>query len=139
MEIEAALHRVREFHWGCIHVNDNDEGDFDPDSMQGPGPVWPSRCWVSIRVRHAQLGDADVELVVDVRREAVENADYATVIDVPSGVLSVGDADDRDHIRLAPGRWLLQVDLDSPKAAVQVRITLSPVLEVVCAGQPAAR
>lgn len=131
MEIDRALHRIRGYYWGCVYVNDEEEGDFDPDSMVGPGPVWPSHCWVSIQVRHARLvaeEDADVELVVNVRGEAADNSGYETVVDVPSGVLSIGDADDHDILRLAPGRWLLQVDLDSPDDAVLVRITLSPTL-----------
>ncbi|MEL5955720.1 hypothetical protein AADR41_13280 [Streptomyces sp. CLV115] len=127
METGERLRRTRSYYWGCIYASDEEEGDFD--DLDGPGPIWTSHCWVTIRVRHARLvaeDEADVDLVVEVRQTAAADFAYQATIDLPSGVLSVGDADSDDTLRLAPGTWLMQVDLDSPDDATNVRIVLSP-------------
>ncbi|MER8087871.1 hypothetical protein ACFVZR_38035 [Streptomyces sp. NPDC058316] len=127
METGERLRRTRSYYWGCIYASDEEEGDFG--DLDGPGPIWTSRCWVAIRVRHARLvakEEADVVLAVEVRQTAAADFAYQATIDLPSGVLSVGDADSDDALRLAPGTWLMQVDLDSPDDATNVRIVLSP-------------
>ncbi|GAB2880345.1 hypothetical protein [Streptomyces mayteni] len=129
METGERLHRTRSYYWGCIYANDAEEGDFEPASLDGPGPIWPSHCWVTIGVRHERLveaGEADVDLVVEVRQEATAKSGYEATIDLPSGVLSIGDADGDDTIQLTPGTWLMQVDLNSPDDATEVRIAMSP-------------
>ncbi|SCF62006.1 hypothetical protein [Streptomyces sp. Ncost-T10-10d] len=127
METGERLRRTRSYYWGCIYASDEEEGDFG--DLDGPGPIWTSHCWVTIQVRHARLvakEEADVALTIEVRQTAAADFAYQATIDLPSGVLSVGDADSDEALRLAPGTWLMQVDLDSPDDATNVRIVLSP-------------
>lgn len=127
METGERLHRTRSYYWGCIYASDEEEGDFG--DLDGPSPIWTSHCWVTIQVRHARLvaeEEADVDLAIEVRQTAAADFAYQATIDLPPGVLSIGDADGDDALRLAPGAWLMQVDLDSPDDATDVRIVLSP-------------
>ncbi|MES0836763.1 hypothetical protein [Nocardiopsis tropica] len=86
---------------------------------------------ITIQVVNSRLveqEDADVELNVYVHAAALPSSDHASVIVLGSGTLSIGDADRFDEVALRPGRWLMQVDLDSrgPDGARWVNIHLSP-------------
>ena len=85
---------------------------------------------VNVRVVHPQTveddDDAAVALDIRVTSHRVDGMPYEAVLEIRSGVLSVGDADEDDDIALDPGRWLLQFDVDDPDEARYVQLVLSP-------------
>lgn len=138
MKVINELRRVRPYRWGAIYLFDYDNDDFLEGSIGPDGVVFPTPHWITIGVHHALTGavpddhppDAPippvtVELVVRVQDEAADRAMYDEVIDLPSGVLVVGDANDDDKIRLHPGRWRMQINLDPPDEATKAEIILS--------------
>lgn len=130
MALIQRLQRVRAYNWGAIYAFDADEGDFD--GLDGDGPVWRTPHWITIRVLHARTvdpGDADVEMTLVVHDEPADTAAYDEIIDLPSGVLNIGDANADDDVELHPGRWRIQVDLDLPEEARKVQIRLSPLAD----------
>lgn len=100
-------HHVRTFGWGAVYVSDTEElapGDYD---FHTGGPFWAAPDNITIAAVHAGavgLDVADVELLVQVRDTAVPNAGYTAVVNVPSGVLNIGDADDSDNLPLSLGQ-----------------------------------
>ena len=46
------------------------------------------------------------------------------MIDVPSGVLTLGDAEHEDVIEIGPGRWTVQVACSPHEFAENVRVWL---------------
>jgi hypothetical protein len=132
------LYRVRPYRWGAIYAFDHDAEDFPEDSIDSEGAVWATPRWITIGVRHAFSGPvpdghpADmavplvrVELLVRVQAEPVAEARYDEVIEVPSGILNIGDANENDDVELQPGRWRMQINLDPPAEATKVDIVLS--------------
>ncbi|GGN84143.1 hypothetical protein GCM10010112_63180 [Actinoplanes lobatus] len=131
MAEDQRLRRVRPYYWGAIYISDADcETDFDIDFHNGEGPVLSTVSHVAVLVVHADTvgeGEADVVLDVRVTSQRVDGLPYEVALDVPSGRLSIGDADDSDEVRLQRGRWLLQFDVDDPADARHVRMVLSPL------------
>jgi hypothetical protein len=70
--------------------------------------------------------DGDVTLDVRVTSHRADQLHYEVVLEVPSGRLNIGDADDSDDITLGPGRWLLQFEVDDPAEAHHVKLVVSP-------------
>ncbi|WP_239646454.1 hypothetical protein [Nocardiopsis prasina] len=131
MTTEPVLHCVRDYYWGCIYCYDVGGYDGDGDHLSGGGPFFAVDDHVAIQVANSRIvdpHDADVELNVYVHAVPMASSDHASVIVLPSGVLSIGDAGGFDEIPLRPGRWLMQVDLDPrrPEEAQWVKIHLSP-------------
>ncbi|MEV2277372.1 hypothetical protein AB0I72_17475 [Nocardiopsis sp. NPDC049922] len=131
MATEPVLRCVRDYYWGCIYCEDVEGYDGDYDHLSGGGPFFAVDDQVTIQVANCRVvdsQDADVELTVYVHDVPVPSSDHASVIVLPSGVLSIGDADRFDEIFLRPGRWLMQVDLDprQPEEARWVKFYLSP-------------
>ncbi|MGW5877218.1 hypothetical protein ACWFMI_11805 [Nocardiopsis terrae] len=131
MTTDPVLHCVRDYYWGCIYCEDGEGHDGDYDHLSGDGPFFAVGDQVTIQVANSRMvdpRDADVELNVYVHAVPMASSDHASVIVLPSGALSIGDADRFDEISLRPGRWLMQVDLDStqPEEARWVKIHLSP-------------
>jgi len=126
------LRRSRAYNWGAIYVLDSEEDDFDPDSVREGGSVWATSRWITIGVLNARTVFSDdargtnVEMVVRVQDRPVDVADYNQVIDLPSGVVNIGDAHENDNVELHPGWWLVQINLDPPEEARTVEIYLSP-------------
>ena len=131
MAEDQRLRRVRPYYWGAIYISDaNCETDFDIDFHNGEGPVLSTASHVAVLVVHAGTvdeGKADVVLEVRMTSQRVDGLPYEIAFAVPSGRLSVGDADDSDEIPLQPGRWLLQFDVDDTAEAQHVCLVLSPL------------
>jgi hypothetical protein len=120
---------VRAFEWGAIYVSDAARYEPDDHDFHEGGPVWATPDHVAVATVHAGAVDpaeADVELLLQVLDRALPSADYATVINVPSGVLNIGDADDSDDITLHPGQWRLQINVDRPDEPSAIEIFMSP-------------
>ncbi|GIG63569.1 hypothetical protein Lfu02_79410 [Longispora fulva] len=128
---EQPIQRRRSFHWGAIYLNDTDcPDDFDIDFHDGGGPVRSTAAHVAVEVVHPGTAEPDESVVtLDVRsaEHRVDGLPYEVAFDVPSGRLTVGDADGEDVLVLRPGRWLLQFAVDDPEEARRVEIVVSPL------------
>ena len=128
---DQRLHRVRPYYWGAIYISDTDcETDFDIDFHNGEGPVLSTASHVAVLVVHAGTvdeGEGEVTLDVRVTSQRVDGLPYEVAIEVPSGRLYIGDADDNDEVELYPGRWLLQFDVDHAAEAKHVGLVMSPL------------
>lgn len=124
----------RPFWWGLLLISDRDTTAV-PEL--GESMVSQSREGLAVTVLHAQdvdiSGYADDDVVppsqvrVEVNvgaRAAEDDVSFSGVIDVPSGVLTVGDADEEDALHIGAGHWAVQVDCQPPEHPELVRIWL---------------
>ncbi|MBB5113591.1 hypothetical protein FHU28_003430 [Micromonospora echinospora] len=125
------VRRVRTYHWGAVYLSDaHCEADFDIDFHAADAPVLATTHHVAVLVASAAVADegkADVTLDIRATSQRVTGHPYEAALDVPSGRLYVGDADDNDEIELAPGRWLLQFAVDDATEARHVELVVSPL------------
>jgi hypothetical protein len=113
------------FAWGVLVIEDEATSD--------PAPPWESpetqatqaRGIVVLRVRHGQEGRTLVHLCRDVGDLSGQPA-YDGLIDVPSGVLSVGDASREARIRMdvPPGSTRLRVIANRARLADHVDVVI---------------
>jgi hypothetical protein len=140
-------HVVRSFGWGLIMIWDS-ETDGVPEGPRG-ATVWVSEDGISIAVRHAQDVDPDpaaepddeielfqVELTIRIwpttpcgtspeTSDGFET-DFEGVLSCPSGVLTVGDADHLEDLRIGPGRWLVRAAWEPKDHPERVEVRLIP-------------
>lgn len=119
---------VRTFGWGSIYASDAEQPEFGDHDFHTGGPVWATPDDVVIATVHAGAVDpseADVALLLQVLDKPLPSAKYTAVINVPSGVLNIGDADDSDDVVLHPGQWRMQINVDRPDWPSAVEIHLS--------------
>lgn len=67
---------------------------------------------------------AEVQVDVLVGDRPRSEVHFSGVIDVPSGVLTLGDAEHEDAIEIGPGRWTVQVACSPHEFAENVRVWL---------------
>ena len=128
----------RPFGWGILLIGDS--ASHDVPATESGVVVVATRTVVAVGVRHAQDVDfepADEEqegpqfsVTVEVRLGQVAEtaAHFDGVIEVPSGRITVGDADRDESLSVTPGRWRMQLALtpeDQPEQ-VDVWITNAP-------------
>jgi hypothetical protein len=121
--------RTRTFWWGSVYICDADRHEPDDHDFHQGGPVWAAPDHVAVATVHAGAvnpAEADVSLLLQILDGPLPEAGFTTVINVPSGVLNIGDADESDDIELHPGRWRLQINVDRPESPSAVEIYLSP-------------
>jgi hypothetical protein len=100
----------RPFGWGLLLVGDGADQELPP---LHPGVlVTATSRSIAVSVRHAQDVEPDsavqvCHLRVEVRvgHPADRALSFDGVIEVPSGRISFGDADDVRELEVAPGRW----------------------------------
>jgi hypothetical protein len=126
----------RPFWWGQILLMDRDAPEVPPLTES---VVSASSSGLAVKVLHAQDVDLtrfeDDEIVppaqvlVHVRVGDQPRADalFSGELDVPSGVLTVGDAEQEDALEIGPGRWAVQVDCAPREFAETVRVWLQPM------------
>lgn len=68
-----------------------------------------------------------MQIEVTIGYGAPESPASSGVIDVPSGVLSVGDAEQEDIVAIGPGRWAVQIECSPRENAEKVCVWLQPV------------
>jgi hypothetical protein len=117
-ELVTSLHIERAFGWGLLLVMDQDSSDVPELST---ALVSASSTGLAVKVHHAADVDlagfkddeviplAQVEVDVHVGLSAPPDTHYRGSIDVPSGVITLGDADQEDRLDVEPGRWDVQV------------------------------
>jgi hypothetical protein len=131
MEDQRGVHRVRPYEWGAIYLSDAKvDVEFDIDFRDGAGPVYATAAHLAVTVMHpvdAAPGAEDVTLDLRVARARADGMPYEVGFDLPTGRLSIGDADVNDEVELAPGRWLVQFAVDDEEAARRVDIVVSPL------------
>lgn len=126
----------RPFWWGLILLSDRDAPEL-PSLTESV--VSASSTGLLVKVLHAQdvdiTGYEDDEIVppaqvqVHVRVGDRPRGDvlFAGEIEVPSGVLTLGDAEQEDTLEIGPGRWTVQVDCAPREFAETVRVWLQAV------------
>ena len=134
---EVTLRRA--FGWGVFFIGDS-QADI-VEVLPGAPVLWgDGREAAAVLVRHAQDVDDDVldalgpdDDVPDVAVTVVVRwgflaprpVDAEGWLDVPSGRLTLGDADFEDIFELRPGKWRVQVLLDRPPDPERVDIWIS--------------
>lgn len=123
----------RPFWWGLILLMDRDASEVPSltDSVVSASPSG-----LAVKVLHAQdvdLGGAEADEIVPPAQVQVHvrignrppaDALFSGEIDVPSGVLTVGDAEQEDTLEIGRGRWAVQVDCAPREFAETVRVWL---------------
>lgn len=121
---------MRAFAWGIVII-----GDADTQEIPSPdrdNAIVSSDSAVVVQVRHAQdVADPDdSEFLVEVRCTEGSTDRIGMSFDgdilIPSGRLSIGDADHEDTIIVTPGRWRLQVDTQPVERPERVSLWFSP-------------
>jgi hypothetical protein len=127
---------TRSFGWGFLAISDASHSGDIPELGPG-GRVGISPQALGIAVRHALDNDIHVLddegygvlATVTVLCSAGLASDVAleidTVMQIPSGRLQVGDPDENAVVELSPGAWRIQVALNPPDHAEEVRVWLS--------------
>ncbi len=141
-EEQADLILRRAFHWGALFVGDA-EADFEADLRDHAG-IRSGRFHAWIPVRHAQDVDPtdglpddlpippfEVTVTCRLLSAATQPTSVDVTLDVPSGRISLGDADDEIVLDVAPGAWTLQIVLEPADHAEHVELRLSPASSTV--------
>ena len=125
---EPIVSIVRPFNWGGVLIMDSATADIPP-SFGPHGLVRSSTC-LGFVVRHAQdtaeATDGPFEVALDIRW-GPPNGDVSIAhrIDVPSGAMTIGDADAEEVVPVV-GPCLVSVALDDETHAERVTIWLTP-------------
>jgi hypothetical protein len=126
----------RPFWWGLLLLLDRDASDV-PELTEAV--VSQSAHGLAVKVLHAQDVDlrgfesdevippAKVEVDVLVGERPRSEVLFSGVIDVPSGVLTLGDAEHEDALEIGAGRWAVQVGCSPHEFAENVRVWLQPM------------
>ena len=133
MTNDQTLSWSRPYYWGAVYISDAEcTTQSDIDFHNGEGPVLFDASGGAVLVTHADTGEDEddevhVNLDVQVKAQPADGMPYEAAFDVPSGRLTIGDADEWEDITLRPGRWLLQFKLDDAEQARRVEIVMSPL------------
>jgi hypothetical protein len=123
----------RFFEWGIVLLLDRDSVDVPELSRS---PVSQSPQGLVVEVHHAQDVDldgfaddddvpsAEVQIAIWLDHEPPGPGTFSGVIEVPSGVLTVGDADHQDALAIGAGRWSAQIDCEPPVHSDRVTVWL---------------
>ena len=105
------------FGWGLLLIGDGASQEL-PSIRRGVA-VTATGSVIAVGVRHAQdvePGSAIHEFHVSVEVRVGQPADrshcFDCLIDVPSGRITLGDADREEEVDVGPGRWRVQVALE---------------------------
>lgn len=136
-EPKSTLELHRPFHWGVLLIGDPETADIP---NRGPeGAIVSNGALVVVPVRHAQdvefSGRGDEEIppfVVSVRCSPgvsqSQEMGFDGVIDLPSGLMSIGDADTEEVLTLTPGRYRLQIEVHPNDHPERVHVWYSPAV-----------
>lgn len=123
----------RPFAWGVVLFQDRDS--VLVRELTGP-PISQSLDGFVVTVRHSQDVDLDgfadddevpaTEVQIEIRLDQAAQGPgtFSGVIEVPSGVLTVGDADHMDALAIGAGRWSVQMDCEPPIHSDRVTVWL---------------
>lgn len=126
----------RPFWWGLILLMDRDASEV-PSLTDAV--VSASSSGLAVKVLHAHdvdlsgfedeeiVSPAQVQVHVHVGDKPHVDALFSGEIDVLSGVLTVGDAEQEDALEIGPGRWAVQVECAPREFAEDVRVWLQAV------------
>lgn len=117
---------VRTCFWGVVLIEDSD----NEESAEGDGLVWTTPTQIAVGAVNSRTclddADAEVRVIVRVRDTALPTAAHDHVIEIPTGVLTVGDAHERFEVALTPGPWRAQIEVDHPDWPSRIEVHLSP-------------
>jgi hypothetical protein len=123
----------RPFEWGLLLLLDREapEGPQLTDAVVSASPSA-----LGVKVLHAQDVDlggfepgdvvppAEVRVRIHVGDRPTSETLFSGSIDIPSGVLIVGDAEHEEALEVGPGRWSVQVDCSPADFAEDVQVWL---------------
>ena len=122
------LTTIRPFAWGVLVVGDADGHDIPP--LEPLQTIAATDSTVVIRVRHAQdvtdIDDSEFLVNLRVAADSGDGEGVKAIVAVPSGRLSVGDANAADILNLRPGRWQLRIEVEPNDVPEHVAVWLSP-------------
>lgn len=119
----------RPFNWGVLILGDP-AAQAVPELSRGQA-IDQSSELIVVAVRHAQdTEDAEgapfeVEITCRQRSAGFAASGYHALIRLPSGAMSIGDAEHESVVRLGPGWWWVTITLSPPVHAETVDIELS--------------
>jgi hypothetical protein len=125
------LRVVRLFNWGLLILADRGTKDLPDTPAELPDLATATRSAVLLNVRHA----ADVDLNDEPAQVAVNAyigtapelvADFRALLDVPSGVLEIGDAEGVAELDVGPGTWLLTANVRPAEHPDTIDIWVEP-------------
>jgi hypothetical protein len=134
-ESEGRLEFRRPFQWGILLVGDPESKDIP--ELGRDGATASNSALVGVPVRHAQdvefSGGDDEEIppfLVSVSCSAGvahgQELSFDGVISLPSGLMSIGDADREETLALTPGTYRLQIEGDPGDHPERVHVWYSP-------------
>lgn len=126
----------RSFSWGLLLVLCRDAGDLPEftDAVVSQSPHG-----LAVKVLHAQdvdLHGFENDQVIPPAEFGVEvlvgdrppgDVPFSGLIDVPSGVLTLGDAEHQESIEVGAGRWAVYIECSPWEFAESVRLWLQPM------------
>lgn len=119
----------RPFNWGLLVLGDP-AAEAVPELSRGQA-IGHSFELIVVAVRHAQdIEDAEgtpfeVEINCRQRSAGFSDSGYHALIRLPSGGMSIGDAEHESVVRLGPGWWWVSITLSPPVHAEKVDIEFS--------------
>ena len=124
----SELTATRSFAWGVLVVGDAESHDIPP--LEPLRTIAATDSTVVIRVRHAQdvtdIEDSEFLVNLRVAADSGHGEGVVATVAVPSGRLSVGDANAADIVNLRPGRWRLRIEVEPDDVPERVAVWLSP-------------
>jgi len=132
-EPECRLEFHRPFHWGVLFIGDPETVDIP--EMRLDGAISSSAALVAVPVRHAQdieysgrekIHPFAVSVSCSPGVDQGQELSFDGVINLPSGLMSVGDADSASILTLAPGTYRIQIAVHPYEHPERVRFWYSP-------------
>jgi hypothetical protein len=130
-EVEGVVLSIeRPFEWGGLLLADRD-AEILPEVERG-ATIGANQNAIWLVVRHAQdfdftneeLGKPTVRVEVSIGLPETP-CDFEGIIELLSGHLTVGDADDEQVVEVPSGIYRIQISLDQPNHAEAVHVWLS--------------
>jgi hypothetical protein len=125
---DSVLSIKRPSNWGVVLVMDADTSDI-PREL-GRSGAGRSRTCLAFQVRHAQdhdIGHNPFEVCIDVRLGRPDRTvELEHRIEVPSGTVTIGDAEGEERVDISGSSCLVSVELDDAQHAEHVVVWLAP-------------
>lgn len=121
----------RPFNWGLLLLADQASTELPEGPRSRPPYVTATQSAAAIAVRHAQdvddlhAGPAEVTVNLYVDTAPERDPAYLGSIDIPSGVIEVGDAEETEALEIGAGHWTLQISAEPTEHPEKISIWLN--------------
>jgi hypothetical protein len=134
-EPDGPLAFSRPFNWGVLFISDSDSAEMPELGPQGE--ISSNSHGVAVPVRHAQdveitsqADDVVAPFEVSVRCSSgvsdVRELAFNAVVELSSGLMAIGDAEQEELLRLSPGRYRIQIEADPSFHPEWINVWYSP-------------